>query len=298
MDIYRTDLLRDLMYDAYGRKMGVYRDYRYNRVRRYYISNQSEWGRRHGVRRYRTRADELDELVIAAVASLLSDRGRLRSMLFSAGVHDGRLNKWGAAGTRISRVFETGSNRQQQCVLKCLIERIELAETLIRIVIRVPELPRLLQWDGAGLFRGDTEGWNRPHATEVIEIPATTICMKRELTLLLKRKAPDLSNKPNRRLVGLLTKARAAQAVLDERSIWHVNELAGRIGCHAKRFTRLVRLNYLAPDIIASIRDGTQPAQLTCQRLMSVDLPMDWSLQRRLLGFPDQADFLKAAPGW
>jgi hypothetical protein len=96
----------------------------------------------------------------------------------------------------------------------------------------------------------------------------------------------------------LLQKARSAQVVLDERSLWNVNDMAAKIHCHPKRFTRLVRLNYLAPDIIASIRDGTQPPALKCQTLMSADLPMDWTLQRRLLGFADQPDFLKAAPGW
>lgn len=61
---------------------------------------------------------------------------------------------------------------------------------------------------------------------------------------------------------------------------------------------RLVRLNYLAPDIVAAILDGTQPEELKGGKLMATELPMDWSLQRRLLGFPDQPDYLKAAPGW
>jgi hypothetical protein len=74
--------------------------------------------------------------------------------------------------------------------------------------------------------------------------------------------------------------------------------MAAKVHCHPKRFTRIVRLNYLAPDILSSIRDGTQPETLTCRTLMNTDLPMDWGLQRRLLGFPDQPDFLKAAPGW
>lgn len=32
--------------------------------------------------------------------------------------------------------------------------------------------------------------------------------------------------------------------------------------------------------------------------LMANDLPMDWAFQRRLLGFGDQPDSLRAAPGW
>jgi hypothetical protein len=86
--------------------------------------------------------------------------------------------------------------------------------------------------------------------------------MKRELTLLLKRLKSDPAAKPNRRLVGLLEKARTAQAALDDRSVWGVIDMAARIDCHPKRFTRLVRLNYLALNIIASIRDGTPPGEL------------------------------------
>jgi hypothetical protein len=52
---------------------------------------------------------------------------------------------------------------------------------------------------------------------------------------------------------------------------------------------RILRLNYLAPDIIASILDGTNPPGLTRKQLVRADLPMDWSLQRRLFGFAEQA---------
>jgi hypothetical protein len=51
---------------------------------------------------------------------------------------------------------------------------------------------------------------------------------------------------------------------------------------------KLLQLNYLAPDIIASIVDGTQPARLTSRQLLDSTLPLDWALQRRLFGFPEQ----------
>ena len=294
---YPADLLRDLIYDSYGRKMGVYRDHRYAEVARYYISNQSEWGRRQGARRYRTKADPLERLVVAAMTSLPSDRERIRAMLLRLGIHDGRLNKLSAAGAYAAKQLEGAFPKQVQCALKVLIERIELSGTLIKIVIRTPELPNILSWDGVGLVKGNTEIWGRLHVTDVLDIPASTNSMKRELTLLMKRSSTDPSVKLNRRLVGLLQKARTAQTVLDERLVWNVNEMAAQIRCHPKRFTRLVRLNYLAPDIIASIRDGSQPPGLNCRTLWDTDLPMD-CLQRRILNFPDQPDFLRVAPGW
>ena len=52
--------------------------------------------------------------------------------------------------------------------------------------------------------------------------------------------------------------------------------------------TTLVRLTYLAPDIVRAIVDGGQPSELSMTRLMAAtqDLPHDWSEQRRHLGFP------------
>ena len=295
---YRTDLLRDLIYDGYGRKMGVIRERRYREVKRYYISNQSEWARRHGIRRYRTRADQIEQLVRAAITSFLADRERIRAILLKLDIIGPERDRLAAAGSRASKLLQSASAKQVQWALKALIERIEMSSTLVTILVRTTEIPRFLRWDGVALFRGDVESWIRPHQTELIEVPANTICTTRELTLLLKRRAIDHSNKPNSRLVRLLRKARAAQAVLDDRSVWNVVELARKLGIGPKNFTRLVRLNYLAPDIIAAVLDGTQPDELTCQSLMAVDLPMDWSLQRRLLGFPDQPDFLRNAPGW
>lgn len=295
---YDTDLLRGLMFDSFGRRMGVFRDHRYAQVARYYVSNQTEWGRRHGARRFRTKADPLERLVLASVGFLLTDRERLRAMLLKLGIHDGRLNKLSAAGSRVMKFLNAAAPQRQIRFLQVLIERIELSSTLVSIVVRTSELPTALNWDGVGLLRGSLNDWTSPHATDVVEVPSNLLDLKRELSLLMKHPAPDCSVKPNRHLVALLQKARSAQAVLDERVVLDVSHMAERIHCHPKRFTRLARLNYLAPDIIASIRDGTQPPRLDCRTLMATELPMDWALQRRILGFPDQPDFLRAAPGW
>ena len=50
--------------------------------------------------------------------------------------------------------------------------------------------------------------------------------------------------------------------------------------------TRLLRLSYLAPDIVAAIIDGHQPLKLTANKLMGdTRLPLEWPAQRALLGF-------------
>jgi hypothetical protein len=50
---------------------------------------------------------------------------------------------------------------------------------------------------------------------------------------------------------------------------------------------RLLRLSSLAPDIITAIINGKNPPQLTAKKLMLLtpQIPVDWTEQRKLLGF-------------
>ena len=57
----------------------------------------------------------------------------------------------------------------------------------------------------------------------------------------------------------------------------------GMIGSY---LTRLLRLTFLAPDIVTAILEGGHPPGLTAHKLMrDTRLPLDWDEQRRLLGF-------------
>ena len=49
---------------------------------------------------------------------------------------------------------------------------------------------------------------------------------------------------------------------------------------------RLMRLNYLAPDIVVAILNGRQPASLSATKLMAdTRLALAWPEQRKALGF-------------
>jgi site-specific DNA recombinase len=297
VEIYKTDLLRGLMFDSFGRLMGVLRDYRKD-SRRYYISNQNEWGRRQGVRRMRTNADALEQLVLATLSTLLSDRERVRGLLLKLGVHDKELEQLTCFTGPASQRLERANRRQVQCAYKALISRIELTPDRMKIVVRGPEVRRFLTWDGLGLFRGDKAEWERPHPTELIDVPTSAVRLKRSLWLPIRQRAPGHANVPNYRLVRLLRNARAARDLVEKDRTTDLMALAIQMNCKKTRFARLVRLNYLAPDIITSILDGTQPAGLTARKLMQHDIPMDWTLQRKVFGFAEQPDYLKANIGY
>jgi hypothetical protein len=62
-----------------------------------------------------------------------------------------------------------------------------------------------------------------------------------------------------------------------------LTEIASREGIDNASLSRIIPLAFLAPDIIECIIAGSQPADLTAQRLLKyTDLPIDWAGQKRL----------------
>ena len=53
-----------------------------------------------------------------------------------------------------------------------------------------------------------------------------------------------------------------------------------------RHFWQLLRISWLAPDILSAIAEGTQPMQLTGRKLLrATNFPLDWSEQRAYFGF-------------
>jgi len=53
-----------------------------------------------------------------------------------------------------------------------------------------------------------------------------------------------------------------------------------------RHYCQLLRLNWLAPDIVTAIVEGRQPPSQTGRRLLrAADVPVSWEEQRRYFGF-------------
>ncbi len=280
-------ILTDLLFDCFGRPMSVrvtLIEGSSIRRSRTYVSCQSAWGKRRQLKRMRAPADEVEELVTTAISTFLSDAERVRSMLMSCGRHGQEFerlaSKSNAAGKRLNHV----PRDRLRLILRALIERIELSLERVKIIVRCNELERFIAWDGVGLFKARLDTW--PHSrTELIDVPASSIRYDRHLLMPIEPKPPNTPTNPSPGLQRLISEARKLQALVDQRRELSIPELASASRLSPWRFARVLRLNYLAPDIISSILDGTQPGGLTRQKLVKAHLPMDWALQRTLLGF-------------
>ena len=85
-------------------------------------------------------------------------------------------------------------------------------------------------------------------------------------------------------LIRLLLRANAIRARLLQDPSLTLKEIAAEEGITSSYVTRLLRLAFIAPDIVTAILNGRHPPQLTANRLMDdTRLPLDWIAQRKLL---------------
>ncbi len=66
-----------------------------------------------------------------------------------------------------------------------------------------------------------------------------------------------------------------------------IEAMTQRLSMGKGHLTALVRLSYLAPDIVRDCLEGRQPIDLGPTRLLKLGkgLPLDWAAQRVHLGF-------------
>lgn len=286
-------LLRGKVWDDYGRPMQL-DSQRARRPLDSYRSQNSRWSQRKRVKQYRANAARLDALVIASVADFLDDRRKLRSALRGLGIYGNELDKFTLLGSSAASRLAAAHPETLPELAAALIVRVEVGQEHVSITLRSVELRRLLLWNGSTRFRGRPADWALSDARYELTIAARVISIEWWPALDIGARDPAAPAIIDRKLVTLLKNARLAQRRIEECRERSLGELAQEFGCGPTHFSRLVRLNFLAPDIVTSILDGTQPPTLTRKLLIKATLPLDWALQRRLFGFPPSEKVLEA----
>ena len=288
-----ANLLTGLLFDTAGRPMCM-TDYAYKGYRiRYYASNVSAWARRRKLKRMRADGDGLERLITASLKTLFLDREQIRQILLGHGVHGAELDSLTRSGSIAAQRFASASPTRISDILHGLLERIELTSEYVVVLLWKEELRRFLRWDGVGLFGMDTAARQRIPAVHFLRIPASVVRARKIFALPVTAATPENNSSPDEKLVGLLNEAARAKSLLIERRDLDLPGLATEYGCQMDRFSRLIRLNYLAPDIWLMIRDGSQPPGLNRSKLLAANLPLDWATQRTLLGFPPQPEHFR-----
>jgi hypothetical protein len=284
------NMLCKILYDCFGRLMVVHRGTLKNgHAVEYYSSKQNDWGRKKDQAPLWIRGEALERLVCASIKELLANREEVRSGLLKSGCQDERLDLLAERAESAIALLEGLGRDDLKQIIRSIVARVELGLGAVQLIVRWRALEHFLGWDGIGIYTPDPASWKRCPETSLIHVPLSSERRARKLRIWLEPRGPGEAC-PNDSLVSLIADARRAQALVDAHRDESLRALARRFHRQEGYLVRLLRINYLAPDIIASILDGAQPEELTRKTLLYSELPLDWALQRRMLGFAARAD--------
>jgi site-specific DNA recombinase len=274
----QPSLLAGMLFDGDGNRMTPSHAVKQGTRYRYYVSHRlitkDQTERSAGLR---IPAGEIEHLVTGRVRQWLLDPGNIYQAT--------RLSDPSTQRRLIARAVEIGKSwtelpgTRRHALLAALIDRIDVGANRIDIHLRPTRLAALL--DVATPLPAATED-----EIKILSIPVRPRRSGREIKLRIDGTDPFATAKPDARLVKLLIRARRFNAALVRSDGVPFATLAKREGVSPSYFTRLVRLSYLAPDIIQAILDGGQPRDLTADKLLAHSrLPLGWHEQRIVLGF-------------
>jgi DNA invertase Pin-like site-specific DNA recombinase len=278
--------LAGLLFDATGDKLVSTYASKGGRRYRYYTSRRLVTGLRADASdAVRVPAEQVERLVLQRVEMLLGDHaglfGALREKgLLPEGAKDQQRILLGA--TDLAKRWSASSSIGQAAMLQGLLHRVTLHPEHVEVQIALCALRALLMGDASAGKSGDQDS-NEPGSLTSLSIPARLRRTGKKIAIVIDGSGgPTSADTP---LARLIAKAYALRQTITKDGT-SIDILAQREGVGRTYLLRLLRLAYLAPDIVEAILAGREPQGLTVNRLMKqVQLPIGWTEQRQALGF-------------
>src|ERR1700726_3581324 len=265
-------LLAGVLVDALGERLTASHAVKKGRRYRYYVSAEAGTDRPQG---WRLAAQEIEDAVIKVLADALTRPAMLLEHFDTAGVPGDQTRKLLDRATRFVAALNR-SPAERAKVVRDLIEKVVIDEDAI--IIRVRRSP---------LLGGPVSSSSAENPTDSpIELTAPVAFRRRGVEMRLVLPAVALQNDRSRcdpTLVKAIARGRAWFEELAAGRARSLQELAERDGITRRYVRRLVDLAFLSPHLVEAILQGRQPVELTATRLTEIDLPLDWTEQRRLL---------------
>jgi site-specific DNA recombinase len=255
-------LLMGLIFDDRGNRMSPSHTTRKGGRYRYYVSQAVLQGRKKEAGSIaRIGANELEGTVVEAIRRAFPDEDR------------------GANGTAIPDVAskEQVPSRYpggpyDQWTRDLVSRHVE------RIVVHATEVEINLQTRDIASPTLAAEGEGR-----VLRVPLGRRARDRK-EIIVPGDAGAPPTRLDRSLVLAVARGRAWVKALRQGEYADTAEIASQCDLSEAYVRRILRLAFLAPDIVESIAEGRQPRGLTFQRLLG-SVPFTWAEQRRLFGF-------------
>ncbi len=273
--------LAGIIFDHKGVRLTASHAVKGGRRYRYYISQSlvTDKTKPDGIR---LSAPEVEGAVAAEVRNLLNDPAQVEKLLGSHAPTPSELKQLIAK----SQELVTGLNRKpasdQLMILRTVLSKVIIGNADLSIDIKFQQIAELLVKPDAALTDHSNLEDIRPDHRMIL--PLRLGRRGNETRLIIQS---GTQQRPvDHKLLNLIARGFAWREELFSGAAESASDIGDRDGISRPYVSRLIDLSFLAPDIIAAIANGTAPADLSSEKLQSIDaLPLGWASQRVILGF-------------
>jgi hypothetical protein len=230
-------------------------------------------------------AANLETLVITKLRSFLADEGAVLNVIREEHVDGAAQSRLIARGVKIAKEIESLTPDRVRAILMTLISKVDIRPDCVEISVRRSRLVEVLESDSIELVTQECTPDNNAKDILKLTVRARLHRVGREMKMLVE--SSDDQTKADPGLLRIIARAHDLQERVMQSTNLTLHAIARQEHVTPGYISRLLRLPSLAPDIIAAIVNGKNPPQLTAKKLMrlALELPVDWTEQRKLLGF-------------
>lgn len=275
-------LLAGLLYDDTGQRMTPTHANKKGRRYRYYVSQSliiSTRSKNEAEQGWRVPASDIESLVEDRILCFLRDDTAVFHEVHADDVHT-RMAIIRQVAELAGRWPNLGAP-DRRTILQHLVARIVLRRGEIEICIRPSSLSSMpdseIRPEPLGPEAGETES--------LITLAISAELRRAGMATRLLVDGAGQRREPDRSMLRLFAQARRFNEMLMRGDGMAIAEMAKQAGVSPSYFTRIVRLSFLAPDIVRAILNDRHPPELTARRLsLHTRIVNDWSGQKAVLG--------------
>ncbi len=253
---------------------------------RYYVSQSLiKRGRTKGSDTgWRVPASDIESLVEQRVTAFLGDTHAIFGATEAMVTDLAERRAMTTAAASLAQRWSDMLGSERRGLLQQLVVGTTLRREVIEIAVRPSAIPTIIADDPNRPGSGNEPAVD-DEPTITLSVPARLQRTGMEMRLLIEGAGGGPRSDPDRSLLRLLARAQQFNAMMHEAQGRTMKDLASDAGVTPSYFTRVLRLSFLAPDIVRTIRHGRQPPQLTAKQLVGrSDLSPNWSEQAAHLG--------------
>ena len=285
----QPSLLAGLTFDETGERLTPSHAVKKGTRYRYYVSRSLILGAaKDNAQGRRIPAGNLESLVINRLRAFLVDQGAILDAVRDDHPDGTNQKRLISRGRQIAEELPTMAPDQTRAILMALLVRVDLKPDRVEIQVRRRSLVELLhaRSTGSSIQLGPSDAESEDIL--MLKVKARLQRVGREMRMLVENAHDQPLADPG--LLKIIARAHDIQVRLMQSTDLPLHAFASQERVTPGYISRLVRLPLLAPDIVTAIVNGKNPPQLTAKKLMrlALQIPIDWSEQRKLLGFQNR----------